>query len=221
MFAWLRRKPAPPSEEKLRVLDALADYPVYTPPIWSSEAQSFKEAGDAYASFFFENRSGRVEALRSLLEKFDLALNLEEDGVKAVSAWLPVYADLLVDGLQHQESDDLYCAYHWFEVPWTGPLIGFNPIFDLGVFIGECVLHRNPRLKWRAFVKPELNKGASHIIFGNRGQAFDPINWIYTECQNVHSSRISKKKWSETRLHGYMKAQLTPLRMKADLFDRP
>jgi hypothetical protein len=123
--------PPPPSEEKRRVLDALADYPRYTPPIWSSEAQSLKEAGDAYDAFFFSNRSRRVEALRSFLAKFDVGLSLDDNGVKAVSAWLPIHADLLADGLRHQESDDLWYAYNCFEVPWTGALIGLNPIFDL------------------------------------------------------------------------------------------
>ena len=170
MFAWLRRKPAPPSEEKLRVIEALVDYPVYAPPIRRSKAQSLKEAHDAYTTYFFENRSERVAALRKFLAKFDVTLSLDDANVKAVSAWCPVYADLLVDGLQHQESDELWCAYNWFEVPWTGAMIGFNPIFDLGVFMGECILSRNPRLKWRPLVNPEPGKGASHIIYSSSGR---------------------------------------------------
>src|SRR5579864_2776476 len=146
MFAWLHRRPAPPSKEKLRVVDALTDYPPYAPPIWHSDAQSMKDAHEAYKSYFFDNRKRRVEALGSFLAKFDVALSLEDTGVKAVSAWCPIYADLLVDGLQ--ESEDLWRAYNWFETPWTGTLIGLNPIFDLGVFVGECLLHRSRRLKW-------------------------------------------------------------------------
>ncbi len=221
MFAWLRRKPAPPSEEKLRVIEALVDYPVYAPPIRRSKAQSLKEAHDAYTTYFFENRSERVAALRKFLAKFDVTLSLDDANVKAVSAWCPVYADLLVDGLQHQESDELWCAYNWFEVPWTGAMIGFNPIFDLGVFMGECILSRNPRLKWRPLVNPELGKGASHIIYSSSGRPFDPMKWTYTECKNVHSARITRTNWSETRLWGYMQAQLMPVRgKKVALTDR-
>src|ERR1700676_1239372 len=104
MFAWLHRKPAPASEEKLRLLDALVDYPPYAPPIWNSDAKSAQDANDEYTLCFLENRSRRLEALRNFLPKFDVALSLEDAGVKAVSAWCATYADLLVDGLQHQES---------------------------------------------------------------------------------------------------------------------
>jgi hypothetical protein len=194
MFTWLRRKPAPPSEEKLRVIDALIDYPPYAPPLWNSDTQSMKDAHEAYVSYFLANRERRIDALRVFLAQFDVALSLEDSGVKAVSAWLPVYADLLVDGLQHQESEDLWRAYNWFQAPWTGTLVGLNPIFDLGVYMGECMLKRNPRLKWTPYINPELNRGALHHIHGQRsGRPFDPVKCTYTECKNIHSARMAKK----------------------------
>jgi hypothetical protein len=208
MFAWLHRKPAPPSEEKLRVLDALADYRPYAPPIWNSDAQSMEDADEAYVSYFLDNRERRVEALRVFLAKFDVALSLEDAGAKAVSAWFPVYADLLVDGLQHPESEDLWCAYNWFQAPWTGPLVGLNPIFDLGVYMGECLLYRNPRLKWLPYVNPEPNKGALHHIHGQQsGRVFDPIKWTYTQCKNIHSVTMAREKSSETSFYGNMQAR--------------
>ena len=208
MFAWLHRKPAPTSKEKPRVLDALADYPPYTPPIWNADTQSMEDAAAEYGTYFHENRSRRVEALRNFLAKFDVALNLEDAGVKAVSAWCPLYADLLVDGLQHQESEDLWRAYNWFQAPWTGSLVGLNPIFDLGVYMGECILHKNPRFKWHPVINPEPNKGASHPIFGQRsGRAFDPTKWTYTECKNIHSAKMAKRKPSETSFYGYVQAR--------------
>jgi hypothetical protein len=161
-----------------------------------------------YRTFFLENRSRRVEALRNFLAKFDVALSLEDDGVKAVSAWCPLYADLLVDGLQHQESDGLWRAYNWFQAPWTGPLIGLNPIFDLGVYMGECLLYRNPRLKWQPYINPEPNKGAIHLIVGRRcGRPFNPIHWTYTEFKNIRSAKIAREKSSETSFYGNMHAR--------------
>jgi hypothetical protein len=208
MFAWLHRRPTPASKEKLRIVDALVDYPPYTPPIWHSDAQSMKDAGEAYESYFLDNRKGRVEALGSFLAKFDVALSLEDAGVKAVSAWCPTYADLLVDGLQHQESEDLWRAYNWFQAPWTGPLIGLNPIFDLGVFFGERLLYRNRRLNWRPLINPEPGRGASHPIFGQRrGRPFDPIKWAYTECKNFHSARIAKESPDPALLFRVIEAQ--------------
>jgi hypothetical protein len=208
MFAWLHRKPAPASEEKRRVLEALADYPPYTPPIWDSDAKSAPQADDEYTSYFFQNQNRRVEALRIFLAKFDVALSLEDVGVKTVSAWCPIYADLLVDGLQHQESEDLWRAYNWFQAPWTGALLGLNPIYDLGIYMGDCMLYRNPRLKWLPYVNPEPNKGALHHIHGQRrGRAFDPIKWTYTECKNIHSIKMAGRKPSETSLYGNVQAR--------------
>ena len=208
MFSWLHRKPAPLSKDKLRVLAALDGYPPYAPPIWSSEAQSARDANEAYTSHFLENRNRRVDALGNFLAKFDVALSLEDVGVKAVSAWCPLYADLLVDGLQHQESEDLWRAYNWFHAPWTGSLVGLNPIFDLGVYMGECLLYRNPRLKWQLYINPEPNKGATHLIDGRRcGRPFDPIHWTYTECKNIHSAKMTKRKPSETSFYGYVQAR--------------
>jgi hypothetical protein len=134
---------------------------------------------------------------------------LNDEGVNAVSAWLPIYADLLVDRLWDQENDEIWRAYHWFQAPWTGPLAGLNPIFDFGVYMGECVLQRNPRLKWWTVVNPEPGKGAMHPIFGQRSQrSFDPMDWIYEKCQNIHWWRSTKRKPdSATRFFRVIQAQ--------------
>ena|ERR1700730_1405182 len=214
MFAWLRRRPKPPSEEKLRVLDALTDYPPYAPPIWSSDAQPLGDAVAEYNTYFFENVSYRVEALRSFLSSFNVALSLEDAGVKSVSAWLAIHGDLLVDGLQHQESEDLWRAYHWFRAPWTGSLAGLNPIFDLGVYMGECLLYRKPRAKWQPYINAEPNKGALHPIHGLLGgRSFDPIHWTYTECKNVRSQKMAKDKPREISFYGNIQGRTNPDRM--------
>jgi hypothetical protein len=206
MAAWLRRNPPPLKEEKRRILEALADYPPYTPPNWNSEAQSAKDVSDEYKAYFLDNRNRRVETLRQFLAAFDVGLNLDDSGVQAVSAWFPLYADLLVDGLHHQEADDIWCAYHWFQAPWTNRLIGLNPIFDLGIYVGEYLLSRNSRLKWLPVLGPERNSGANHPIFGQRcRRPFDPIRWTYTECKNIYSARINKESPDLDRFHRAIK----------------
>lgn len=175
MIGWLRRlQPEPDREERRQVSDALVDYPPYSPPPWNADEPR------AYQYFFRDQRSTRLEAFGIFLARFGLALNLADDGAQAVSDWYPVYADLLVDGIG---SDPLRAAYHEFAVPWTGTLAGLNPIFDLGVYLGECMLARNPRLRWQAL---RVADGATHMIFGLRdGRPFDPISWTYTECRNI------------------------------------
>src|SRR5262249_13764189 len=108
----------------------------------------------------------------------------------------------------HQESEELWRAYNWFAVSWTGPLAGLNPIFDLGIYMGECLLSRNAGLKWKPYINPEPNTGASHPIHGqNLGRSFDPTHWTYTECKNIHSAKMRGQKWSETSLSGNVRAK--------------
>ena len=205
MFAWLRRKPPPIGADKRRVLAALAGYPLYDPPRWISETKSFQAAAAEYTEFFLKHRNQRIEALSGFLAEFEVELSLNDEGLMAVSEWCPAYLDLMVDGLMHQgdAEDSIWCAYHWLETPWTDSLIGLNPILDLGIYMGECMLSRNPRLNWHPVVNPERDKGARHPIFGQScGRSFDPIKWTYTECKNVHSATITKQRHDTTRLYG-------------------
>jgi hypothetical protein len=211
MFGWLRRAPSPRMEQRNRVSDALAGYPPYTPPPWWP-TDSIEHA--AYTKFFLANREHRLEALRVFLAKFNVSPDLDDAGVMAVSAWCPLYADLLVDGL---ETDAVWSAYHRFEAGWVGPLLGLNAMFDLGVYCGECVLLRNRRLKWWLLRGPEHN--VAHRIVGQKYQhSFDPVRWMYAICKNVsNEKKWDEKKWGprmdgrtqEDYLYRYIHAQAT------------
>src|SRR5690348_7588845 len=140
MFRWLRSGPPPASPEKRRVVEALTDYPAYIPPRWEPNPNSLREAAAEYSTFFFENVDRRIQALGRFLEAFDVPLGLDDGGTMAVSAWFPLYADLLVDALG---DDTIWRAYRGLETPWTGALLGLNPIFDLGIYCGKCLLVQN------------------------------------------------------------------------------
>jgi len=188
MFRWLHREPRIPAEQEQRVLDALVGYPPYEPPEWNPDTKSLMEANAEYKAFFFANRIRRIEIFRAFLAKFDVASNLDDAGIMATSEWCPLYADLLVHGL---ESDTVWSAYHGLAASWTGPLLGLNAIFDLGVYYGECLLLRNSRLRWHPSRGPEPNT-AAHPIFGQRNRRpFDPVDWMYTWCKNVRSAKLA------------------------------
>lgn len=189
MFGWLRRVPRPSSEDKRRVLDALTGYPPYSPPV-RDPAKSFKDSVTEYENFFLANTNGRIEALGAFLANFGVALSVDEGGLMAISAWCPRYADLLVDGL---ESDAVAGAYRYFEAPWTGHLLGLNLIFDLGIYLGECILSHDAKLKWQPVRAPDANSVTHNIIFGRRFFAlFDPVRWMYTECNNIRADKLAK-----------------------------
>jgi hypothetical protein len=177
---------------------ALVDYPPYTPPPWTTDELSTDGRSivdTEYKGFFFAHRERRLDALRMFLAKFNISADLDDAGVMAVSAWCPLYADLLVDGL---ESETVWSAYHEFAAAWVGPLIGLNAIFDLGVYYGECILLRNPKLKWLPLRGPAPHNVA-HPIFGQKSRRpFDPIKWIYITCRNIYN----EKTWNYARIGG-------------------
>jgi hypothetical protein len=186
MFGWLRRTPLALSGDRLQVQEAAVGYPPYAPPAWNLDPDSWAEASLAYKDFFLASRTTRLEALGAFLAKFDVSLSLDDTGLMAVSAWLPRYADLLVDDL---DDDTVQNAYRTFSAPWTGALGGLNPIFDLGIYYAECLWYRRTRLQWIVIRSPDRGS-AVHSVFGlPDGRPFDPILWMYVECRNIRNSR--------------------------------
>jgi hypothetical protein len=197
MLGWFRRAPPAPTEEQLRVAQALVDYPPYAPPDWNPDPLAYGEESKKYAEFFLGSKQARLHALRAFLAKFDVSLNLDDAGLMAVSAWFTQYADLLVGDLDNDAVQD---AYGCFTVPWTGTLSGLNPIFDLGIYYAECLWYRRTRLKWVVYRGPESGF-AVHLISGvpGSGQPFNPISWTYVECRIIRNSKTLKKR----RMPGY------------------
>jgi hypothetical protein len=95
-----------------------------------------------------------------------------------------------VDGLL---SDSVADAYRYFEPPWIGPLLGLNPIFDLGIYFGECILLHNTKLRWDPVRAPDASSVIHNIIFGRRFLAlFDPVRWMYTQCNNIRADKLAR-----------------------------
>jgi hypothetical protein len=155
VFGWLRKEPKHLVDQRRRMSEALVDYPVYEPPhrqgphgprhLSDQEAREFWARGKENFSHFMERRKERLDALRTFLARFDVAMDLEQAGLAAVSAWLPGNCGTLVSDLGKEETVQIFFRYL---APWVGDLRGLNVIFDLGIFFGECVIFRNPRLHW-------------------------------------------------------------------------
>jgi hypothetical protein len=106
----------------------------------------------------------------------------------AVSAWLPRWADLLVNDFD----DAVWNAYHDFEIPWTDTLSGLNVIFDFGIYYAECLWTRRTKLEWIVGRGPD---GAIHFIKGlPGGKLFDPFHFMYLECRNIRAAKTAKQK---------------------------
>lgn len=208
MFGWFRRAP---TEQQLRVTQALAGYPPYTPPEWKPDPnpeanldpdpEAMRAASALYREYFLGGMPVRLEALRTFLANFDVALSSDDAGLMAVSTWLPTWGDLLVDNLADEA---VWNAYRSFEVPWTGTLIGLNVIFDFGIYYAECLWARRTKLEWLVVRGPEW---ATHVIQGlPTGKLFDPFNFMYWECRNIRAAKIAKRKlWPNSSNPDFLK----------------
>jgi hypothetical protein len=153
VIGWRRTEPKHLVDRRRRMSKALVDYPVYEPPhrqgpngprdLSDQEAREFWARGKENFSHFMEHRIERQDALRAFLANFDVAMTLEQAGLAAVSAWLPGNCGALVRDIDKEETIQIFFRYL---VPWVGDLRGLNVIFDLGIFFGECVIFRYPRL---------------------------------------------------------------------------
>src|SRR5262245_31423641 len=214
MFGRFRRAPAAPTEEQLRVTQALVAYPPYAPPKWERDPnpEIMRAASFQYRDYFLGGKRARLEALRSFLANFEVAFNLDDAGIMAVSTWLPRWADLLVSDF---DDPAVWNAYHRFEAPWSGVLSGLNVVFDLGIYYAECVWVRRTKLEWLVVRGPD---GATHSIYGlPGGKPFDPIHFMYWECQDIRKAKLPKPKW-----HRYFIEQhhYEPHILKSDSFSR-
>lgn len=193
MFSWLRLTP-PPTERQLRLTRALADYPPYVPPAWTpdSSSESLRAASARYREHFFDSMQFRLEALRAFLAKFDVALDVDDAGLTAVSAWLPQWGDLLVDDFPAAHD-----AYRFFSEEWTGGLKGLNVIFDLGIYQAECLWARRTKLEWIVVRGRDVHGivMATHSIKGlPGGKLFGPIDAAYFQCWSIRNARINMQK---------------------------
>jgi hypothetical protein len=155
VFSWLQKEPNHLIDHRRRMSQALIDYPAYEPlhrqgpncprHLPDQEAREFAARGRENFSHFIEHRKERLVALKAFLAKFGVAMDLEEKGLVAVSAWLPGNCSALVADLGKDETMQIFFRYL---VPWEGDFRGLNVIFDLGIFFGECVIIRNPLLHW-------------------------------------------------------------------------
>jgi hypothetical protein len=203
MFSWLRRDPDHLVQHRRRLFDALADYPVYAPPYRQGPnhaigAQSvnddasrksfadFLTRGQENFAYFLRNQEGRISSLRAFLNKFEVKLDTDDAGISVASAWCPVNCGALVANLR---KDSTRQEFLQMSVPWIEAQRGFNVIFDLGIFIGECVIERNRGLKWK--YRPAVSHDGSTSLSGyeiegvgnvQRRVFFDPMVRMYGIC---------------------------------------
>jgi len=200
MFRWLQRKPKELIERLQVLTPALVDYPLYQPPHRQGPnflhrrpdlneeehiryVREFVARADQNFLYFMDQRTARLAALQVFLGKFGANANLDDAGIASVSAWLPDNGYALADFKDKSVVDSFY----EMKTPWTEGRRGLNVIFDLGIFLGEALIRKQPRLHWK-FIPGASDHGESantgYRIQGFRGKrtSLDPPQRIFSEC---------------------------------------
>jgi hypothetical protein len=211
MFRWLRREPKQLIERRQVLSPALSDYPLYQPPHrqgpnflrrrqnqaeeeYVSYIHEFVARSDQNVLYFMEQRAARLAALQAFLGKFGVSASLDDAGLASVSAWFPDngYA------LANLKGEAVRQTFYQMQTPWDRELRGLNVIFDLGVFLGETLIQKQPRLHWK-FTPGSSDQGESfgtgYRVEGFRRKAkgnwMDPGQYIVrcsmNELNDLHS----------------------------------
>jgi hypothetical protein len=204
MLRWLRRDPKHLIEHRRRMFDLLHDYPVYEPPHRQGPNclnQDARQSTDEYVRSVQElvargeenvyrlrqaHRHERLAALRAFLSKFDVEVCTDDTGLGAVSAWCPGNCGALIANMRDHATRQAFFQL----APWTGESRGLNVVFDLGVFLGECVIARNPKLHWKYRGGGSSDDGSAnasgYYISGFRHirDNLDAPGYIYNHCAN-------------------------------------
>jgi hypothetical protein len=102
-------------------------------------------------SFFLQQRPFRLQFLHDFLTEFDIDANTTDDGLSAVSDWHDSYGGVLLR-FRPRDTTTLN-AFVSYAHPWTGEHLGINVVWDLGIFVGECLIARRRSAHW------DLNTG--------------------------------------------------------------
>jgi hypothetical protein len=197
----------PTAAERARIdqmREYLSGYPVYTPPHMANVRDLTKEEAAENFQYFLEHLPVRTEALYSFLSQYKVAPDLDDDGLWSVSTWFSEEGSLLLAYVPPVKAIHTFLC---FDPKWEGKHISFNVIFDLGIFLAQCLMRRNPKLKW--FLAHGGARGAGpsntgYYLMGLKrpGSWIDPMQRAFLHCHNEARELENKK---EQRPWGYLK----------------
>lgn len=135
--AWFRAR---------RLRAALDGYPVYAPPNMRNEIELPRSKAKENFSYFQQQLPCRRQFLHDFLKKFEIDADTTDDGLAAVSGWYDYYGGLLLRFRPYDTTNlDAFVTY---APPWAGEQLGINVLWDIGIFIGECVIARRRSAYW-------------------------------------------------------------------------
>lgn len=165
----------------------LSGYPIYTPPHMANVRDLTKEQALENFEYFLEHQTVRLDALAMFLSKYGATLGVDEAGLISVSSWFFEQGGLLLAYVPYAKAHGTFLC---LDRRWDGDLTPFNAVFDLGIFVAACLMHRNPKLEWHLAHGGALGERATDTRFYLRGfkikgKWIDPLQQTFLHCLNA------------------------------------
>lgn len=143
---------------------ALRDYPLYDVPHKRMERTMTEAEAQENFDYFMNVRVSRLAYFTDWLRRgFSVKATLDGDGITAVSDWADGYAG----GLIKNDSYILDNVWASYAPVWRETYAGFNVMTDIGIFLGEYLIAKRPRLAWEIYrgheFEPATFEGASFM----------------------------------------------------------
>lgn len=131
----------------LKVRRALGDYPLYDVPNKQEERTLDETHVQENFAYFMRVRVDRLASFQKWLrEWFGVRATLNGDGLLALNTWVNAYGGGLVGDYPNRAK--IYATY---QPVWVGEYAGYNVMVDIGIFIGEYLIAKRPRLCWEIY----------------------------------------------------------------------
>src|SRR5260370_15619265 len=125
---------------------SLVSYPIYRPPHLRSEIDLTASKAKENFEYFLQQRSFRLQSFRDFMKRFNIDVATTDASLTDVSHWFDHYGGLLLNFRPY--SSIALRAFLHYDPPWTGTHIGINAVWDLAIYLGECVIARRPSAHW-------------------------------------------------------------------------
>lgn len=127
---------------------ALRGYPLYDVPHKRLEREMTEAEAQENFDYFMSAWDSRLAYFKDWLRRiFSVKATLDGDGITAVSDWADEYAGGLIRNDSHIPLE-VWASY---DPIWREAYAGFNVMTDIGIFLGEYLIAKRPRLAWEIY----------------------------------------------------------------------
>jgi hypothetical protein len=140
-----------------RVRQALVNYPLYDVPHKTRERDLPEAQVRENFAYFMRVRHKRLADFQSWLHgNFRYDASLDAAGAEQLSRWIDEYGGGVID-----DEPGSMSIFESYSPTWVDRYAGYNTMIDLGIFMGEFIILKRPKLFWEIYQGHEIEPAIS------------------------------------------------------------